>query len=127
MREFFIDPEYLTDVIVTRYYKKYQDRDQLTHEELLDALRDSSEMTITGTRDHPEFAYLREQLGQEGYIQIQRSWSNGDRVLKPFRLNGVKFKKHEQFACAAAMKHHLEFEKQRQQKKGGDYASSIFS
>jgi hypothetical protein len=122
MQEFFIDPEYLTDMHVTSYYKKYQDRDHLTHDELIDALKNSSESMIFSTKDPPEFTHLREQLEREGFIRVEHCWSNGDRVLKPFRLNGVKFKRHEQFGCAAAMKHHLEFEQQRQQKKGGEYA-----
>ena len=59
--------------------------------------------------DHPEFAKLREQLGQDGYIKIERSWWNGDRVTKPFTLNGTKFKAGEPFPCGAAMRSHMKF------------------
>jgi hypothetical protein len=57
--------------------------------------------------DHPEFARLREQLGEQGYIKIERGWVNGDRVTKPFTLNGLKFKVGEQFSCAGAMDTHF--------------------
>lgn len=53
--------------------------------------------------DHPEFTKMRNRLEKQGYIQIEHGWVNGDRALKPFSLNGFKFKKHEQFPCASAM------------------------
>jgi len=56
-----------------------------------------------GTIDHPEFTKLRDMLQQQGYISTERSWINGDRVLKPFSLNTLKFKIGEQFPCAAAL------------------------
>lgn len=59
--------------------------------------------------DHPEFKLLREQLGQDGYIKIERSWWNGDQVTKPFTLNGKKFKTGDRFPCGAAMKTHMQF------------------
>lgn len=54
------------------------------------------------TEDHPAFSNLREYLGREGFIKIERSWWNGDRVLKPFYLNGLLFNKGDQFASASA-------------------------
>ena len=62
-----------------------------------------------GSDDGPEFKALRNQLEELGYIKCQRGWWNGDRVVKPFQLNGLKFKKNEQFLSGAAMKSHLEF------------------
>lgn len=53
--------------------------------------------------DHPEFTKMRNRLEKQGYIQINHDSINGDRVVKPFSLNGFKFKKHEQFPCASAM------------------------
>ena len=53
--------------------------------------------------DHPEFTKMRNRLEKQGYIQIERRWWNGDRVIKPFSLNGFKFKKHDKFPCASAM------------------------
>ena len=55
------------------------------------------------TQDHPAFAELRERLSKEGYIEIQRGWSNGDRVTKPFYLNNIYFDVGEQFCCAPAL------------------------
>ena len=56
-----------------------------------------------GTKDHPEFTKLRNRLCKLGYISIQPSYCNGDRVLKPFKLNKLSFKKGEQFSCASAL------------------------
>jgi hypothetical protein len=63
--------------------------------------------------DHPEFTKMRNRLEKQGYIQIEHGWINGDRVVKPFSLNGFKFKKHEQFPCASAMDIWLTVEKKR--------------
>ncbi len=59
--------------------------------------------TSYGTIDHPNFTKLRDKLEQEGYIQTERTWWNGDRVLKPFILNNMLFKKGDQFPCATAL------------------------
>lgn len=63
--------------------------------------------TIAKAVDHPAFAALREHLGREGYIDIERGCWNGDRVTKPFYLNEVFFDVGKKFVCAAAMKHIL--------------------
>ena len=56
-----------------------------------------------GTKDHPEFTKLRNKLCKLGYISIETSYWNGDRVLKPFKLNELTLKKGEQFLCACAL------------------------
>jgi hypothetical protein len=56
-----------------------------------------------GTKDHPEFTKLRNKLCELGYIFIEPTYWNGDKVLKPFKLNKLSFKKGEQFPCAAAL------------------------
>jgi hypothetical protein len=99
-------------------YPRYDNSTDITAEELISIIKNPQPSFSIGTKDHPEFAQLREQLEQEGYIQVERGWWNGDRVLKTFQLNGVEFKKHDQFSCAAAMKHHLEFQRTYKQKKG---------
>lgn len=63
--------------------------------------------------DHPAFLAMREHLGASGYIKIERGWSNGDRVLRPFKLNGYEFKEGEQFSCAPAMKHMIRIRMKR--------------
>ncbi|MFY0656278.1 MAG: hypothetical protein JXR12_05955 [Neptunomonas phycophila] len=58
--------------------------------------------------DHPAFAHLRDHLENNGYIATERSWSNGDTVLKSFYLNNYLFMPGEQFSCATAMWCHKE-------------------
>ena len=68
-------------------------------------LSDGQEMHGTSMRyiDHPEFTKLREKLGKQGFIKIERGWLNGDRVLKPFYLNRHKFSVGDKFLTAMAM------------------------
>jgi len=54
--------------------------------------------------DHPAFTHLRDRLEQDGYIKTNRSCSNGDYVLKRFKLNDHWFEKGDQFPCASAMR-----------------------
>ena len=82
--DFFIDPEYLTDVPVT--YKWGVGNSTLGHV------------------DHPSFDALRRMLGETGRIKVQTQWWNGDRVLREFSLNDHKFSVGDQFSCAAAIK-----------------------
>jgi hypothetical protein len=105
---FEIDPDYVTDVAVTQTYYRHANKESLTNEELVEVIRNPVLSSTYSTEDHPEFARLRDQLEQLGYIRCERNWSNGDRVLKPFSLNSVAFEPGEQFCCAAAMKFHLE-------------------
>lgn len=61
--------------------------------------------------DHPKFTELRQALESQGYIKIEKSWSNGDIVLKPFFLNGKKFNTGEKFLCATALQIKFKTEK----------------
>jgi hypothetical protein len=112
--EFELDPTYLTDVVVRQTWGMYDHKkpEELTHDEVIKILKGEDQCSSTGTKDHPEFSELREQLGTDGYIEIQRSWWNGDRVLKPFVFNGVEFEVGEKFCCACAMAGHLKFAKE---------------
>lgn len=106
--DFTLDPAYLTDVTIHKEWNTYtKDGREPTAEELLLILQGKGKCGMTSSADHPEFAKLREQLGLQGYIYIERGWWNGDRVLKPFKLNGRKFKVGDQFSCGGAMGNHL--------------------
>ncbi len=85
--EYTIDEEFLTSVVVAYKYVTESGNKRGTH----------------STTDHPAFTALREHLGAKGYIEIQRSWWNGDRVLKRFTLNTYAFEPGDQFSSASAM------------------------
>ena len=102
---FEIDESFLTSVIEVTYHNYYQNKDILTDEELVKALKYNGNISSMSSDDHPEFKILRNKLEEQGYIKTQRNWWNGDSVLKPFTLNGVKFKKNEQFPSGAAIKY----------------------
>lgn len=109
MKEFNIDNLYLKNIIIREEWNMYTKDGRIpTHEELLLILQGKGQCSMTRDENHPEFEKLRTQLESEGYIHIERGWSNGDRVKKPFKLNGVRFETGEQFSCAAAMKYRLE-------------------
>jgi hypothetical protein len=106
--DFTIDPAYLCSVTIRKEWNTYTNNGRVpTDEELVLIIQGKGKCSVTSSEDHPEFARLREQLGAEGYISIERGWWNGDSVLKPFRLNGRKFKVGAQFSCGAAMGNHL--------------------
>ena len=105
---FKLDPEYVTDITIHQEWNTYTNKDDITDEDLVEVLKGRGSCSSTRSEDHPEFARLRDQLEQLGYIQCQRNWWNGDRVLKSFTLNGVAFEPGEQFPSAAPMKFHLE-------------------
>jgi hypothetical protein len=105
MTNFTIDTAYLTSVTVRNEHKpKFEN----TEDGLIEALKYTNNCYSISSVDHPEFAKLREQLGAEGYIYIERNWWNGDYVIKPFTLNGKQFKKGNQFCCACAIQYTLE-------------------
>ena len=105
---FEIDPEYVADVSVHQTFYRHADKPTLTNEELMEFIREPVMGSMYSTMDHPKFSELRDHLEQQGFIRCERNWSNGDRVLKSFSLNGVPFEPGAQFCCAAAMKFHLE-------------------
>jgi hypothetical protein len=59
--------------------------------------------TSTYTEDHKIFAEFRNELEEKKFITIERRWWNGDRVIKPFDFNGLKFEKKDIFPCADAL------------------------
>ena len=116
-REFVIDPEFLCNVFIHRSWNSYANKDTITNEDLIKILQGEGYNSISSDDDHPEFKKLREQLGELGYIRIERGWWNGDRVLKPFTLNGARFRKDEQFCCGAAIKYDVESRLRHQRKR----------
>lgn len=102
--KFTIDPKFLTDQIVTTKTKIIPSDTLSWPSDVLSYL-ESTDYVVTTTQniDHPQFTELRETLGQQGYIEIQRSWWNGDRVVRPFELNQHQFEVGETFPCAAAL------------------------
>jgi hypothetical protein len=113
MSKFDLDTAYLTDVTVRQSWGMYAHKklEELETDEVIKILKGLDQCSSTSTVDHPEFAKLRDQLEQDSYIETQRGWWNGDRVLKPFVFNGVEFRAGDQFCCASAMSGHLKFAK----------------
>ena len=116
MKRFFIDEEYITDVTDRIEYDLIKDRNNPTHEDIIKVLKGYDKSVSIGNKDHDEFNKLRNQLEAEGYIKCQRSWWNGDIVLKPFYLNEWLFKKNHKFLSAAAMKLRISCAKKNGQK-----------
>ena len=116
--DFYINDAYLTDITVREDFVPRTDPENITPDQLIEVIKNAGRYYSIGTKDHPEFAKLRDQLEHQGYIVTQRRWWNGDRVLRPFTLNGVKFRKQDQIPCAAAMGGHIRFAKKYQRKKG---------
>ena len=103
LKQFTIDEQFICDVIVRTEFDLVKDRNNPTYDDLIKVLKGYDKMTSTSNKDHDEFTKLREELGRLGYIEIQRGWWNGDRVLKSFKLNEWTFRKGYIFPSAAAM------------------------
>jgi hypothetical protein len=111
--KFNIDESYLTSVGIRKEWSMFRHiaKADLTPDQVFKMIKGEDICSSLSSEDHPEFAKLREQLATDGYIEIERRWWNGDHVLKPFTLNGAKFKKGEQFPSGCAMSGHLGFKK----------------
>lgn len=106
--KFTLDEQYICEVAVRAEHDFIDDRSNLTNDDLIKVIKGSDRMVSFYHKDHDEFTKLRELLGTLGYINIERGWWNGDRVLKPFMLNEWRFHKGHRFPCAAAMKVSIE-------------------
>jgi hypothetical protein len=124
-KDFVIDPEFLSTVNLSKSWNSYAKKDTVTNEDLLKIIKGEGHCAIFSNDDHPEFKKLREQLGELGYIYIERGWWNGDRVLKPFTLNGARFKKHDQFCSGAAIKFDVESRLSRQRRRKSASVASL--
>lgn len=105
--KFEINETSLEQVTIKKEWSMFDKTKELTHEQLIKVIKGEDKIGMTSSEDHPDFAELREMLGNQGYISIQRGWWNGDRVTKAFTLNGKRFKKGDSFPCGAAMKYHI--------------------
>ena len=105
---FNIDEQYICDVTVRTETSTLENPDNPTDEDLIKMIKGHHKIVSISNKDHDEFTRLRDKLEELGYIETQRGWWNGDRVLKPFYLNGWRFKKNHKFPCAAALKVSIE-------------------
>jgi hypothetical protein len=109
LRQFTIDEQYICDVTVRKQWGMYDhiSCEDLTPEQLVKILKGEDRCSSISNKDHDEFTKLRNQLEELGYIKTERSWWNGDRVLKRFKLNEWTFIKGEKFCSAGAMKNSI--------------------
>jgi hypothetical protein len=114
---FTIDESKRFDVTIRSVHSYLDDPENPTADDLIKILKGVYQSITISNDDSPEFKALRNQLESEGYIECQRSWWNGDCVLKPFTLNGVKFEVNGKFCCGAAMNGHLKFEREYENKR----------
>lgn len=89
----------------------YKNKENPTEEDLVMVLKGKGDCSSHSSDDHPEFKKLRDELETAGFIETQRRWWNGDSVLKPFSINGAKFKKNDQFPSGAAIAGRMKFMK----------------
>jgi len=109
LKDFYLDETLEWHITTHREWNSYLSKETVTDEDLVEVIKGHGGCSITGSDDGPEFKALRNQLEEMGYIKCERNWWNGDRVIRTFRLNGLRFKKDTQFSSGAALKFHLEF------------------
>lgn len=108
LKQFYLDEQYITEVTVRKEYSYLSDPVNPTPEDLIMILKGRHKTVSISSKDHDEFTKLRNQLEDLGYIKCERGWWNGDRVLKPFKLNEWTFRKGHRFPCASAMKNSID-------------------
>ena len=116
LKRFYLDESLEWHITTHSKWNSYLTKDVVTNEDLVEVIKGKGYCSSTVSGDGPEFKALRNQLEELGYIKCERRWWNGDRVVKPFQLNGLKFKKGEQFSSGAALKFHLDSLRRRQSK-----------
>ena len=104
LQQFFIDEQYICDVVFKTEYDFIKDRNNPTPKDLITIIKGYDRAEAFGNKDHDEFTKLRQYLEDQGYIKTERGWWNGDRVLKPFMLNEWEFLEGSKFPCAAALR-----------------------
>ena len=107
--KFEIDQVFLKGVYISREWGMYDHipEAELTADQLVNIIKGKDRCSTSSSEDHPEFTQLREQLGHDGYIRIERGWWNGDSVIKPFILNNYQFNQGDQFPCSIALQSRL--------------------
>ena len=113
LKQFYPDETLDWDVTIRKEWNTFLSKEVVTDDDLVEVIKGHGECSMTGNDDGPEFKELRNRLEELGYITCERMWWNGDRVLKPFKLNDLTFKKGEQFSSGAALKFHLVFLRKR--------------
>ena len=108
---FTLDESTNFNVVNRKVHSYLENPENPTADDLIKIIKGVHQSITYSNEDSPEFTALRNQLETEGYIKCQRGWSNGDRVLKPFTLNGIEFKINDKFFCGSAMQWHLEWER----------------
>ena len=105
----FYNPIQFDSVTVVEDYSMFRNipPEELTDKQLIKILKGEDRWSSISSKDDDVFTELRFALEEQGYLKVQRMWSNGDEVLKPFYLNGVLFEKGDRFPCAPAMKYHI--------------------
>ena len=114
---FTIDESKPFDVNIRCVHSYLENPENPTADDLIKILKGTHQVTSMSNEDSPEFKSLRNTLEAEGYIICWRGGWNGDLVIKPFTLNGVKFEVDDKFCCGGAMKYHLQFEREYENKR----------
>jgi hypothetical protein len=109
---FTIDESKPFDVSIHEVISSLENPENPTADDLVRILKGYQPMISVRNDDSPEFKALRTRLESEGYLNCERGWWNGDRVLKSFTLNGIKFEVGNKFFSGAAMRNHLEWERE---------------
>jgi len=112
LKTFNINEQYICDVTVRTEHDLIKDRDNLTNSDIIRILKGYDKSITISNKDHDEFTKLRNHLEELGYIETQRGWWNGDRVIKGFKLNEWTFRKGQKFCCAGAMRVAIECARQ---------------
>lgn len=111
--EFNIPIEQLRGVIIAYEVNEIAEKRTQTPKDTLDIISGKGRITKYRDVDSFEFSKLRNQLAEQGFIKKVDTHTDADRVLQPFILNGVTFKKGNKFLSGESLRSYLKFELNR--------------
>jgi hypothetical protein len=117
MKQFYIDEQFLKSVEIHYSGNYIKEKKEKTEEDIILLLQGKGDYSCHSSIDHPEFTRLRNELEEKGLIKTERRWWNGDRVLKPFKLNHCNFQIGMQFSCAAAIQYDIKKAREKWEKR----------
>lgn len=103
MKEFYIDKKFLCNVQVKRRYVQISNPEAPTEDDLVSILDGTGILETISFEDHPTFIQFRDMLQRDGYIVKDNRVYNNDTVIKPFKVNGIRFRPGHRFLSASAL------------------------
>jgi hypothetical protein len=105
MSAFNLDPTMVTSVIHSTTLNKYEGipEGKLTFAQKAEILTGRHKTVVKTVKNHPEYDNFRTTLDADGFIIMDITCFNNDKVLKHFSVNGFDFYRGDIFPAAETL------------------------